>query len=236
MMRLGTAAAAAALLAGLLLAGCGGGGSSATNALPADEGRAKISVHWPARPSAGTAGSRLIPASANSIRVSFLNGTTEVKNALLVRPEDSSLPTSTTLVDLPQGNLSVVAQAFPASDGTGTTQARGDTVAQIVAGQSTTVNLTLGTTIDHVAILPETVQLTGNPVPITATAFDSQGNVVLTNSWTWANSDSTVLHLVASGANATITALKQGASIVTITETESGRSTAKQFNVTILGD
>jgi hypothetical protein len=168
--------------------------------------------------------------------VSFLSGTTEVQNALLVRPTNGNgdLPTSTTAVDLPQGGLSVVAQAFPSSDGTGTPDASADTTAQIVAGKTTKVKLSLGSTIARVAILPETVQLTGNPVTINATAFDGQGNVVLTNSWTWANSDSKVLHLVPAGANATVTALKAGSSVVTITETESGKSAVKQFNVTVL--
>jgi hypothetical protein len=225
----------AALFAGLL-AGCGGGGRVSSDGPPAGQGRATIMVHWPLR-SVSVSASRLIPATANSIRVSFLSGSTEVKNTLLVRPStgNGDLPTSTTVVDLPQGGLSVVAQAFPSSDGTGTPQAGGNTTAQIVAGKSTRVSLTLGTTITRVAILPDTVQLTGNPVTINATAFDAQGNVVLTNSWTWENSQPNVLRLVPAGVNATITALSAGSSVVTLTETESAKSIAKQFNVTVIG-
>jgi hypothetical protein len=234
MKRTASLALPATLLAGLLT-GCGGG-RVAPDALAAGQGRATITVHWPARTEAAS-GTRLIPAGANSIRVSFLSGTTEVKNTLLVRPGNGNgnLPTSTTVVDLPEGSLSVVAQAFPSGDGTGTPQAGGNTIAQIAAGKSTRVSLTLGSTIARVAILPETVQLTGNPVTINATAFDAQGDVVLTNSWTWQNSQPSILSLVPDGANATITARRAGSSIVTITETESGKSTAKQFNVTVIG-
>ena len=179
-MKISTLFAATVAMIGLLfMMGCGGGSAPMTADAP-QTGRAVITVKWP------ESSSRLIPAGANSIRVTFLVGTITLQSQIIARPT-----TSATFTNLPSGTLIVQAAAFPTTDATGSVQAKADSSAVIVAGQKTPVNLTLATTIASVKITPETIQFTGDPVTLTATAFDgpnATGNIILSSAWTWANS------------------------------------------------
>ena len=217
-------AACCAALVMASLTGCGGGGNNPAP-VAANTGRAVITLVWPER----AAASRLIPAGANSINVTFSVGGVALQSAVIARPT-----TTLQFSNLPAGTLLVEATAHPNADGTGATQARADSFAVIVSGQKTPVNLTLATTIASVKITPETIAFTGDPVTLTATAYDgadATGNIVLSGAWSWSNSNPGVLNVVAQGDKAVITPVSAGVSNVTVTETESGKSYTKPINV-----
>ena len=61
------------------------------------------------------------------------------------------------------------------------------------AGQTTTINLTMNSTIDHVTITSTAPSVNvGATLPLTATPYDSGGNVVLVppGNITWASANS----------------------------------------------
>jgi hypothetical protein len=226
--------AAAALTANLaLLAGCGGGTMSAATRVATPIGRAQITLTWPARSEA----TRLIPQAANSVLVSFLNpDNSTLTSQLLVRPQTTQktqppVPTTASFTNLPQGPLRVQATAFPNTDGTGNAQATAIVPTTIVAGKSTPVGLTMGTTIAYVDVLPHVIQFTGAPVQLTATAFDLQNNAVLTNQWQWNDSDYTVVSLTSNGATALVNGVGPGTATIIAQETESDKSFSKVLNV-----
>ncbi len=232
----------AALVAALAfsLAGCGSGGGTTplTQLTPtpapsaAITGRAQISLRWPEKPSASRG--RLIPLDAQSVRVSFIDASGGVaQTALLSRPPGTNPVSRTTFTDLPPGVFTVQATAYPNADGTGIAQASVTGQATIVAAQSVSVPLTLGTTITRVDILPVIVQFTGfEPITLTAVAYDADNNLVLTNQWQWQNSDNNIISLVPNGATATIQAKNVGTCVVTLTETETGQFATKTLQVT----
>ena len=221
----------------LSLSGCGGGSMktaspSLSQAVSATGGRAQISLRWPDAP---VQTGRLVPVDANSIRVSFLDGNGAVlQTALVVRPAAGGGAVSiNTFTDLPPGVLTVTAVAFPNADGTGNAQAAVAGQATIVQNQLTQVNLTMGTTIVRVEILPVIVLFTGNgTTTLNAAAYDAANNLVLTNQWKWENSDPNVISLVPNGATADITAVGTGQTTVTLTETQTGLFATKTLDVT----
>jgi hypothetical protein len=211
------------------ISGCGGGSSSSAPAIASSLGRATITLQWPER---STTASRVIPVGANSIRVVFSQNGTEAQTQLLTRPSGSGALTSTaSFTDLPQGDYTVTATAYPNTDGTGVMQAQATASTTITTGQLTRVGLTLGSTVDRIAILPDNIPLTAQPTVITATAFDAQNNVVVGGNWVWTNSNPAVISLVSEGGTATISAVGAGSATITLTETESGKSTQKFFDV-----
>lgn len=218
------------LLLPLALTGCGGSSSPVSQS--ASQGRATVTLHWPAR--TGDAGlSRLIPIAANSIRVRFLNNGTPAQERLLVRPQGGGAVTSTTtFTDLPQGSYTVEAVAFPNANGSGVAQARATTPpVTITPGQSSPVSLTMGTTIVRAVLQPENISLTATPAQITAVGFDADNNIVLGGQWQWTNSNPNVVALVVNGNQATVAAVGAGQSIVTARDTESNITTTKTFDV-----
>ena len=98
----------------LLLAGCGGG-SNTQLATTGGQGRATLTVTWPAR-------TRLIPDASNSIAVVVKQGTTISAQQTLARPAAGGTSTAS-FASLPTGTLSVTATAYPNADGTGVAQA-----------------------------------------------------------------------------------------------------------------
>ena len=231
------ALALTAFAASAVLVGCAGGGVPTVSTVTSPTGRVQIVLRWPERPATAT---RLVPFATNSVNVSFLatDGTT-LRSQLLVRPTPAPLATgdpppissTATFTNLPQGLVNVRATAFPNPDGTGVAQATATVPTTIVAGQLTPVKLAMGSTISYVDILPHQIQLTGKPVLLNAVAYDAQNNVVLTDQWTWTNSDPTVITMKPSGALDYISAVGPGVTILTATETDSGKSFAKTINV-----
>jgi hypothetical protein len=215
------------VLSALFLAGCGGGavpGVSDTRAT----GRATFTVKWPP-PS-----TRLIPAAANSIVVALTQGTTTLATQTLARPATGSTA-SATFNSLPTGTLAVTATAYPNADGTGTAQATATTSIVIQANQNTPFGLTMASTIDHLQVSPTSLSISvGQVAPITVTAIDAAGNVVLISSQklTWLSSNTAVATV---DANGNVTGVAPGGTTspvqITVTETESNKSASVPVTV-----
>lgn len=219
--------------ASLLAAGCGGGGSN-------NRGVLRFSVKWPAT-------SRLIPEASASIKIIVTRasgpgdeGPEELGRALIVRPTTTAF-----IKDLKALPAHVTATAYPNADGTGTAQATGTVNATIVEDKDTDVPLTMDSTIDHVTVDPSSLNLKPNgSSPVTATAYDAAGSVVLTSvgKWDWKPVDATIATVSASGTSGTVTGLKEGVTTVTATEQESNKSAsvlvavgASAYTITDLG-
>ena len=209
---------AAAALAGTVLSGCGGNMQTATAT-----GRASVVIKWPAR-------SRLIPDASNSIKVEFSDGTTTVASTLIPRPAQGG-PAAVSFDPLPVGTLTVLATAYPQTDGTGTAQARASLPLDIQAGQDTSFSITMESTIDHVELSPTSATIPpGGNMQFVGTAKDSSGSVVLLSAskLQWASSDSTVATV---DGNGNVTAVSSGSTAITFTETESGKSVSAPITV-----
>lgn len=204
-----------ALAFGLLpLTGCGSAGG--TSATVNTVGRAQLTFRWPERTT------RLIPFASNSIRVRLVAENRLLGEALLVRPTNGGLAT-TSFDRLPVGSVTVEATAYPDADGSGVAQATAQTTATIVANQIAEVRLTLASTIDRVEVSPSTASLdVGQTVQLTATAKNATGETVLTalSAFTY-TADNTAVATVAAGG--LVTAAGAGTANITVTETESGK-------------
>jgi hypothetical protein len=173
---------------------------------------------------------RQIPAGANSVRVTIRSNKGNVlSERLLVRPSSSDVTTTETF-ELPATQLQVTAVAFPNADGTGTALAETATVAQVSDTQPTDLNLAMQSTIAQVKITPENIPFTGQPVLITATAYDADNNLVLTDRWEWKNSNNKVITLQPNGNKATLMAVGPGTAEISVTETESGVTLRRSFH------
>jgi streptogramin lyase len=194
----------------VLLVGCGGHGGGG-----AADGRAVITVAWPTR-------SRLIPAAANSITATFKRGQEVVASQVLSRPANGAQSTAT-FDNLKVGSLTLTAAAYPNADGTGVAQAQGGTTVAIQSGQTANVTLTMDSTINHIEVTPPspTVQV-GQTVSFLATATDASGGVVLTapSKLQWASQTPAVATIDGAGV---ATAVSLGSSLITVTDTESGK-------------
>jgi hypothetical protein len=214
-----------AILASGMLAGCGGGsGGNAPAPSSSATGRLQVTLQW-------ASGARQVPRNARSVRLNILhpNGSL-LQSRLFVRPETGTVASSE-LFELPQGTWQFQAQAFAGHDGLGTPLAQFQTKAEVMAGQSDTLSLTLGSTIARVKILPDDIPFTGAPVTIHAVALDAAGNTVLTDQWEWSNSHPGVLHMTATGSSATLTGVGPGSTTITVQERESGKTTERVFHV-----
>jgi outer membrane protein assembly factor BamB len=212
------------LLAGLVLGmGCGSNGPVRQSALSLPSGRATFSITWPAP-------TRLIPAASNSIKVQVNNGSTPITSQILARPSGGG--TATVSFDpLPVGNLTVIATAYPTTNGTGIAQATASIPLVIQASQNTPFSLTMASTIDHVTISPATITVQATQsAQLTATAYDASGNVVLTSALSWSSSNRSVATVSQSGS---VTGVSAGSAQISVLETESGKSTFVPTTVTL---
>lgn len=215
--------AQAVLAASLLfLAGCGGGQSGTALTETASTGRAVVAVQWPTR-------SRLIPTTSNSIRVDVLRDGTVLSSQLLVRPDTGA--SVLTFEHLPVVPLTVQASAFPETDGTGVAQASGTVPVTIEAGKTVSFDLTLSSTIDHITVSPKDITVgPGATAPLTATAVDASGNIVLfaPNKLEWSSSDASIASVNAAGV---VQGVKSGKVQINVLETESGKSATVSVSV-----
>jgi hypothetical protein len=212
-----------------LLTGCGSGnqtgGNTATSSGTA-VGRATFTVLWPA---AG----RLIPAAANSIVVQILQGQVVLATRILARPAGGGAATAS-FTSLPVGAFTATAAAYPTTAGTGIAQAQAIMPLTIQANQNTSFNLTMADTIDHLELTPANPSVTvGQTAPLTVTAKDVNGNIVLTApaNMQWSSSSG-----AASVAAGVVTGLLPGTAVIGVTETESGKSASVTLTVAAATD
>lgn len=213
----------------MLLCGCGGGNQSPKLTQVSDNARgaASFTIIWPAR-------GRLIPAASNSVNVVVMQGTTVVGQHLLVRPAGSG-PTTGTFSVLPTGTLSATATAYPNIDGTGTAQASATVPVVITANQSTNINLTMNSTIDHLVLTPNPASVVvGSTLQMSVSGYDAANNIVLISSskLQWTTSNGTFAKV---GANGKVTGAGVGSCNITITDTESGKAAAVPLTCKTVG-
>lgn len=211
-------ASRAACLALLLdaLAGCGGHGSS----LPS-RGKMRLNVIWP-----GAQG-RVIPANAQSVVIQAKQGATVVGSALVVRPASTA-----TLNELPTGSLSVVATAYPNADGTGNAMATATVPTTLTANNTTNVDITLASTIDHLEVTPSPFILGATlSDTINVVARDSGGAVVLLAPSALSFSSSNPAVASVSGSGTVTAGSSDGSTTISILESDSGKSLSLPLNV-----
>jgi hypothetical protein len=145
---------------------------------------------------------------------------------LLARPPQGG--TATTLFSaLPAGNLTVQASAYPATDGTGIAQATATAPIVIQAGQTTSFQLVLVSTIDRIQVTPSTLTLNpGQTLPVAVTATNTLGEVVLTNASTmsWVSQNPAIATVQSSTTDSLVTFVSSGNTTINVTENESGKS------------
>ncbi len=204
---------------GLLLAtvgdaitACGTGSSAVTGR---GTGKAVVNIAWPAR-------SRLIPAAANSVVITLMNGTTKVASQVVARPTTAS-SSSATFSGLTPGNLQVTAAAYPSTDGSGVADSAGSSTVTITAGATANVSFTMSSTVKSLMISLATGAAslnTGVYVQATATGVDASGNsVLLTPSHIqWSSNSGNA------GVNSTglISGVTGGVATISATDNESG--------------
>lgn len=210
------------LLSGLII-GCGGGHS--TGIVSRATGRATFTMQWPER-------SRLIPAAANSIVLTIRQGEKAVASKTLARPASGGTATAV-FEDLPPGDLTTTASAYPQANGTGTAQATASVPLHIQANQNSTFTLTMLTTIVKIELSPDPVVVfTGESRQLTATAKDAADAIVLLSpgKLTWQSSNTGAATV---DANGTVHGLNTGETVITVQDTESNVSTTLTVTVRI---
>lgn len=204
---------------GLIGVGCGGAREQgSTETLSVGTGRATLSVRWPDR-----FPSRLIPFASNSIqlRLTSLDGKRLFGESFLVRPASGGTA-SASFDRLPPGALLVTATAYPEADGSGVAQAKGQVQATIVTDQIAQIRLTLASEIDRITLTPSSLSLSVRQnAPVTATAINAAGEVVLTHASTlsWSSQNPAV----ATVQPGIVTAVGTGSTVISVTELESGK-------------
>ena len=219
--------AALCVLCGLpwLVAGCGGGGNGGGDR-DGGTGRLTLTVQWPEP-------SRLIPAASTSIRATLTRGGATVDTRTLQRPAAAPWTTDVTFENLAPGDLVLSAAAFPNADATGTAQASGAAPAAIVAGQTTTVRVTMASTIARIAVSPANPSVpVGGQQAYTATAYDAADAVVLVSPATlsWQSGGTGIATVDA--ATGVATGVAPGSAQIIAAESESGKSGAAAITVT----
>ncbi|MBD3174053.1 MAG: hypothetical protein GF320_02645 [Armatimonadia bacterium] len=227
------------ILAGLL-AGCATGPASqpvevldpkADPVAPKGTGSVKVSVTWP------EVEAELVPSSAQSIHVVIesLDGSTVHAESTL-DPANSS----DTLSDIPAGDVRLRAAAYPEPGASGTAQASAAMQITVMHGDTTEAGLTLQSTIDTIEVTPAASTLRVNQsTTLTATAKDSDGNVVLVSGpWDWTTSDGTAVSLASSGTlpdgsgRMDVDALDRGTATIEATDAETGKASSATVQVT----
>jgi len=194
--------------------GCGGGGSSASVIRSAT---LEVTVAWPDR-SAG----RMVPVASESIRLTIAGANGFARTATIVRPA-----TSTTVANLPAGDLLVTATAHPAADpGATVPQASAVRTVAAASGRTTPLALSLESTIDRVVVAagPGIVRR-GSTGTATVEAYDAANRLVLTrqSTWTLVSSDPGVCGVRSVADGYVLEGIAKGTATVRATETESGK-------------
>jgi hypothetical protein len=222
------------LVCSCLLYGCSGtsNNSSTNQPITTNSAQAKISITWPSSTTAKSSiiHPALIPQASNSIVITISNGSTQITSKTVAKP--SSGNTSTVNFDaLPAGSLTVTATAYPNADGSGVAQASGTAALATVVGQTSTMTLTMGSTIDHITITSSALGVgAGKTLILTPTAYDASGAVVLVGStWQWQSSDTSLATVdISSGV---VTGVAIGTTTISATESESGKTLSKEVKV-----
>ncbi len=210
--------ATAGLGTSAMVVGCGGAGGGK------DLAGAVLTIVWPDA-------SRLIPVAANSIAVSFLSGTTVVSTQVVARPSTGSTST-VSFSNLPSGDLTLKAEAFPTTTGSGTAQASATKAVTITSGVSATLTITMASTVSSLSITPTSPSVVvGSTTQLAMTALNSSGAVVLTSASTvtWTSLSTSIATVSSTGL---VTGIAAGTAQIQVTESESGKTATVSMTVT----
>jgi streptogramin lyase len=204
--------------------GCGSSSGGRANAV--GTGAASLNITWPGR------AARLIPTASNSIRFVFRQAGVILADQLVPRPALGGAST-VTVHNLANGTVQMTATAYPTADGTGTPQATGVTNITILDDQTTTVNINMDSTIDHLEVAPSPLnKVVGMDTSLVVTAKDAAGAMVLITPGKVTYQPSTAAVTV--DATGLAHAAAPGSGQITITETESGKVVTDQYTITAL--
>jgi hypothetical protein len=187
-----------------LTAGCSGSGgvSTPTGVI--------FTLDWPDA-------TRALPQLAKSVHVQIKQGAKLLAERLYLAGTD----TDEQIAELPFATaLTLVATAYPSSDGTGAPLAGASIPFSTLKGKLERVNLTLASVIKNVTV---SLVKGATSLELTATPRDSAGSTILTapTQWEWTLDDPSLGTLTASGATATFTETGFGVARLTATEKES---------------
>ncbi len=210
------------LLTVLVAAGCGGSGQTAPGT-----GRFVVRFKWPV--STG----RVIPTAAQSIVVQVLKNATVVNSALLTPGAPSA-----SFTEVPTGAVTVKATAYPAADGSGNALASASATPTVTVAGPNSVDLTMASTIDHMAIVPNPVALALLGIVtqgVSVTAYDSSNNVILTSpsDISYSTGGSGVFLITTISGNTTVTGLALGTASLIATDAVSGKTATAPVIVTL---
>ncbi len=201
----------------LLLAGCGGGG--VTPAPRGDTGRLAIAITWPER-------SRLVPVLTESIQLALNHAVAGTLTRTAERPEAGGTST-VTFEDIPVGDVTLTATAYPFANAAGTALAVGQVSGTVYYNQTTTLSVTMQSSIASVSVTPEAGDATvliGETNALIATAQNAANAMVLVNAasgFHWTSSNPTIASVDDAGL---VTGKAEGTVTITAMERESGKS------------
>jgi uncharacterized protein YjdB len=211
----------------ILLFGCGGGSAGGPQT-----GTLVIKVIWPANP-------RLLPVDSQSIEATLADGNGDILGSqLIVKPDSgyTSPETTNTFANIPVGSVVLTATAYPLAtgpeeedvvvrgDANDNAQATGSAPGTVLAGQTTTITVNMASTIASIVVSPTNPMVqVGATQQMFMTAYNAQDEVVLTSptTTTWSSATKADATISTSGL---VSGVAQGSSIITATETESGKS------------
>lgn len=205
-------------VASLSLSGCGGASSVA----PATG--LQMRIQWPEV-------SRLVPDATQSVRVTVRDAGGFQTFRVANKPSTGGFSTLV-FFGLQPGDLRVEASAFPAADAQGVALATTSVTVTVSSGNQTNLQVALASTVDRVEVSPASVSIRpGSAQTLSGVAKNASGNLVpLTAAKTrWVSSDATVASVDSTGK---VTAIKEGATTITFTDTESGKSGTSLITVT----
>jgi YVTN family beta-propeller protein len=207
-----------------ILTGCGGGSGGNNTAGNWQNGTASFVVTWPAP-------TKIIPQLAESITIT-VNGVTQT----------TQRPTGTNVTTLNFSNLTISAHTYQAiayttANAAGTPVGIANGSVSVNANETTTVNLTtaMTSTIDHLTITPSNPSVSvGLTTPLTATAYDTSGNVVMVapGNITWVSANTAVATV--NSTSGIVTGVGVGSTTITATESESGKQGTANLRVQLV--
>jgi hypothetical protein len=183
---------------------------------------------------------RVIPKAAQSLRVTVFASEPEfdvkVAEKVIARPPGSEPTSEATIENLPAlVTLRVNVAAFPAADGTGVAQAFSThDIRSGNPGSTVDSSITLNSTVARVTVSPSSVSVgIFESVPLAITAYDADNNIVVTTpgNWTWRGEPEGVAVVSASGATVAIVGNAAGATVMTGTDPESGKTVSVPVSV-----
>lgn len=204
----------------LTFVGCG----DTTHLTSASFGSASFIIRWPER-------SRLIPRASKSIKVEIKQGNTLITSQVVNRPPQGNRA-QVDFRELPVGDLTAIATAYPEEGGGGVPQARASAPLKIEAGKNTTITLTMASTIVRIEINPANFSLEVNQnLQLYATPRDSEGNVVLTapENLLWSSTNTAVATVDTEGR---VSAVAPGNAQIIVFEKEADKSATAAVVVT----